>query len=359
MEPSAEEKQSSRLCHEDGDVEPCSYAMQLVTSSVLPMVMHTSIELGLFDIIAKLGQASASEIASRLPTKNQEAPIILDRMLYLLTTHSVLSCSAIDGDERVYALTPVSKYFASNQDGVSFGPLLALIQDKVFMDSWSQLKNAIIEGGIPFNRVHGSHAFEYPGKDPRFNQVFNTAMFNHTTVIVNKILESYKGFEHLTRVVDVGGGLGTTLSIITSKYPHIEAINFDLPHVIEHAVAYPGVKHIGGDMFESVPKGDAIFMKWILHDWSDDHCLKLLKNCYKALPEHGKVIVVEGVLPEIPEKGSTVKAICQTDLIMLTQNPGGKERTRKEFLDLAIGAGFAGIRYECYVSCYWVMEIFK
>ena len=136
MGSSAEEKQSSRLCHEDGDVEPCSYAMQLVTSSVLPMVMQTSIELGLFDIIAKLGQASASEIASRLPTKNQEAPIILDRMLYLLTTHSVLSCSAIDGDERVYALTPVSKYFASNQ-GVSFGPLLALIQDKVFMDSWS------------------------------------------------------------------------------------------------------------------------------------------------------------------------------------------------------------------------------
>ena len=71
------------------------------------------------------------------------------------------------------------------------------------------------------------------------------------------------------------------------------------------------------------------------------------------------MIVVEGVLPEIPEKGSTVKAICQTDLIMLTQNPGGKERTRKEFLDLTIGAGFAGIRYECYVSCYWVMEIFK
>ena len=137
MGSSAEEKQSSRLCHEDGDVEPCSYAMQLVTSSVLPMVMQTSIELGLFDIIAKLGQASASEIASRLPTKNPEAPIMLDRMLYLLTTHSVLSCSAIDGDERVYALTPVSKYFASNQDGVSFGPLLALIQDKVFMDSWS------------------------------------------------------------------------------------------------------------------------------------------------------------------------------------------------------------------------------
>lgn len=71
------------------------------------------------------------------------------------------------------------------------------------------------------------------------------------------------------------------------------------------------------------------------------------------------MIIVEGVLPEIPENGAAVKAICHTDLAMLTQNPGGKERTKKEFLDLATGAGFAGIKYECYVACYLVMEIFK
>ena len=68
---------------------------------------------------------------------------------------------------------------------------------------------------------------------------------------------------------------------------------------------------------------------------------------------------MEGILSEIPEKGTPEKAISQTDLIMMTQNPGGKERTRQEFLDLAIGAGFSGIRYEYCVSCYWVMEIFK
>ena len=43
----------------------------------------------------------------------------------------------------------------------------------------------------------------------------------------------------------------------------------------------------------------------------------------------------------------------------MTQNPGEKERTRQEFLDLAIVDGFVGIRYESNVSCYWVMEIFK
>ncbi|XP_022143519.1 caffeic acid 3-O-methyltransferase-like, partial [Momordica charantia] len=127
----------------------------------------------------------------------------------------------------------------------------SLIQDQVFLDSWRELKNAVIEGGVAFNRAHGGvHAFEYPDFDTRFNKVFNTAMLNETTMGIKKIVESYKGFANLKQLVDVGGGLGVTLQIITSKYPSIEGINF-----IRDAPAYPGVEHVGGDMFESVPRG--------------------------------------------------------------------------------------------------------
>ena len=70
------------------------------------------------------------------------------------------------------------------------------------------------------------------------------------------------------------------------------------------------------------------------------------------------MIVVEGVIPELLGKGAPVKAISQTYLVMMTQNLGGKEKTRQKFPDLTIGAGFADIRYECNVSCYEVMEIF-
>ncbi|KAK8991008.1 hypothetical protein V6N11_062034 [Hibiscus sabdariffa] len=216
-----------------------------------------------------------------------------------------------------------------------------------------------MEGGVPFERVHGMNAFAYPGKDPSFNQVFNTAMINHTTLVFKNILYNYNGFEQIGCLVDVAGGLGVTLSLITSKYPSIKGINFDLPHVIQHAPAYPGVEHVGGDMFESVPKGDAIFMKWILHDWSDDHCVKLLKNCYNAIPEKGKVIVVEAVVPTVPEANAYSRGITQMDVLMMTQNPGGKERTKQEFEALASKAGFSGIRYECFVCNLCVMEFFK
>ncbi|XP_048322711.2 caffeic acid 3-O-methyltransferase [Ziziphus jujuba] len=350
-----------------------SYALQLVGSSALPMSLLCAIELGVFDIIGKAGEKaklSPTEIAAQLGTNNPDAPTMLDSILRLLACHSVLNCSVVADDnnnkidgslqlQRRYSLAPVSRFFVTNKDGVSLGPLMSLTQDKVFFASWSQLKDAILQGGIPFNRVYGMHAFEYLEVDPRFNQVLNTAMYNHTTIAIKQILEVYKGFEHIKQLVDVGGGFGVTLKCITSTFPHIKGINFDLPHVIKHAPSYPGVDHVGGDMFVSVPSGDAIFMKWILHDWSDEKCIKLLKNCFKAIPESGKVIVVDAVFPVKPETSAAVKTISQANVVMMTQNPGGKERTKQEFLALATASGFGGVRFECCVSPSWVMEFFK
>ncbi|KAK7389731.1 hypothetical protein VNO78_25019 [Psophocarpus tetragonolobus] len=175
-----------------------------------------------------------------------------------------------------------------------------------------------------------------------FNQLFMAATTNCATLIMKKIIESYKGFENINKLVDVGGGLGVTLNIITSKYPHIQ-----------------GVKHVGGDMFESVPQGDAILMKCVLHDWSDEWCLKVLKKCYDAIPNDGKVIVVEGIIPFEPKTTEAVKSISQFDVLMMTTNPGGKERSKEEFMALAKGDGFSGIRFTCFVSQVWVMEFFK
>uniref|UniRef100_A0A6N2LB41 caffeate O-methyltransferase n=1 Tax=Salix viminalis TaxID=40686 RepID=A0A6N2LB41_SALVM len=356
---SAIENRSSQV--DEANDEDFGYAMQLALGSVLPMTLYSATQLGILEIIAKAGpdaRLSASDIAVKLPTKNPDAPKMLDRILRLLASHQVLCCS-VNGLDRLYSLAPVSNYFVRNQNGVSLAPFMALLQDSVFLQSWSQLKDSVLEGGVAFDRVHGAHAFEYPGLDPRFNQVFNAAMYNQTNLVIGNMLETYNGFNDLKQLVDIGGGLGHTIKAITSKYPQIKGINFDLPHVIEHAPAYPGVEHVGGDMFECVPKGDAIFLKWILHDWSDDHCLKLLKNCYKATPDDGKVIVMESVLPTTTKTSAAAKAASQLDVLMMTQNPGGKERTEDEFIALAAGAGFRGIKFETFVHNFWVMEFFK
>ncbi|XP_072077836.1 anthranilate N-methyltransferase-like [Arachis hypogaea] len=449
---------------------------QMAWSIVVPMALRTTIELGVFDIIAKEGEGaklSAKDIVDDIGTKNPEAASMLDRVLRLLASHSLLSCSVVEDPQssnnlhqRLYSLSPVSKYFLGDADGVSLGPSLWLHLDKVFTQSWNELKGAILEGGIPFNRAHGMHVFEYAKIDGRFNEVFNKAMHNSSTLLMKRILDVYKGFDHINKLVDVGGGVGATIKLITSKHPHILGINFDLPHVIECASAYDdgmnelkgaileggipfnrahgmhvfeyakidgrfnevfnkamhnsstllmkrildvykgfdhinklvdvgggvgatiklitskhphilginfdlphviecasayddGVEHVGGDMFESVPNGDAIFMKRILYDWGDEKCLKILKNCLKAIPNDGKVIVVETMVFIVPEPTSFAKNAFGNDVIMMTQMPGGIERTKQDFMELAHGSGFSGIRFVCCVSSVWVMEFYK
>lgn len=136
----------STTAEEGGDQGSSLYALQLTSASVLPMALKTAVELGVFDIIHRAGpgaKLSSSQIVSELESKNPRAAYLLDHLLCLLATHSVLTCSASpsDGSQRqsslrVYGLAPVSKYFIKDQEGGSLSPLLRLIQDRVVLDLW-------------------------------------------------------------------------------------------------------------------------------------------------------------------------------------------------------------------------------
>lgn len=125
------------------DDEANLFAMQLASASVLPMVLKSALELDILEIIAKAGPGaflSPSDIASQLPTKNPDAPVMLDRMLRLLASYSILTYSLRDLPdgkvERLYGLASVSKFLIKNEDGVSLSPLCLMNQDKVLMESW-------------------------------------------------------------------------------------------------------------------------------------------------------------------------------------------------------------------------------
>ncbi|XP_031495260.1 caffeic acid 3-O-methyltransferase-like isoform X2 [Nymphaea colorata] len=337
-------------------------AQRLALGSVLPMALKTVVELGVLELMAG-HELTPEELTAQLPTNNPDAPAMLDRILRLLASRSLLTCTSttdVDGKvQRRYGLAPACKLLVPNRDGASLSHLLLLSQCKAFMESWYHLKDAVLEAnGVPFNRAHGMGFYDHLPQDPCLNELFNSAMQNHSTVVTKKILEVYDGFHGIRSVVDVGGGTGANLSLITGKYPGIKAVNFDLPHVVQKAPEFPGVEHVGGDMFSSVPAGDAIFMKTILLNWGDDRCLKLLGNCWKALPENGKVIVVEMIVPEIVENSSASSSVFQLDLLMLTVL-GGKLRTEKELEVLARAAGFTGIKSICSALDFWVIEFYK
>nr|AKO60157.1 S-adenosyl-L-methionine:O-methyltransferase [Papaver somniferum] len=341
----------------------------------LPMALRAAVELNVFNIISEFGpgaQLSSRDLVAKIPTTNPNAHVYLERILRLLAASSFLSVSTRtssspesitntnghhNGDtngvvnhdnekvtERVYGLTKESHCLVPRKDdGVSLVPMLMFVADKIVVESFYNLKEVVLqEGRVPFDMTHGASIFEYAGKDPRMNKVFNEAMGDFSVIAFDEVLKVYNGFLDMKELVDVGGGIGTSLSNIVTKYPFIRGINFDLSHVISSAPNYTGVEHVAGDMFEELPKAQNILLKWVLHDWDDKQCLKLLKTCWNSLPaEGGKVIVIEFVVPsKIADNPESYNALTP-DLLMMALNPGGKERTLLEFYDLANAAGFA------------------
>ncbi|MCL7041232.1 hypothetical protein MKW94_021473 [Papaver nudicaule] len=151
-------------------------------------------------------------------------------------------------------------------------------------------------------------------------------------ITIHAVLVKYKdGFNGIGSLVDVGGGTGTMIAEIVKAYPHIQGINFDLPHVVATAPEQPGVKHVGGDMFIHIAEADAVIMKWIMHDWGDEDCVKILRN----------FIIVDCVLgPDGGGDGSFEKTGLAFDLVMMAHSSGGKERTEVEWKMLLNNAGF-------------------
>ncbi|GAB4861498.1 hypothetical protein Ancab_040071 [Ancistrocladus abbreviatus] len=148
MASSAETKSKDLNNNDDGliydEEETITYADEIARSMAFPMAMHAAIQLDLLDIIAKAGQRlSAEEIAAQVSTNNPDTPAMIDRMLRLLAAYAVVTCSVVatteGGSQRFYGLAPVAKYFVRDEDGGSFGPLMELLLDKVFLESWLAL----------------------------------------------------------------------------------------------------------------------------------------------------------------------------------------------------------------------------
>ena len=126
-----------------------------------------------------------------------------------------------------------------------------------------------------------------------------------------------------------------TCSFIScSDMPVLVALLFDLPHVVAEAPALLAshgmadrVSIASGSFFENVPAGhDAYVLSHIIHDWDEDQCQTILRNCRRAIDRNGRLLIVEMVLPE----GDTPHPGKMLDMMMLVA-PGGQERTPREY----------------------------
>jgi hypothetical protein len=161
------------------------------------------------------------------------------------------------------------------------------------------------------------------------------------------VLEAFDGYDlsNIHHICDIGGGTGYLLGNLLLKYSHMKGTVLELESVISKKELLLAPKlgvsercfYVIGDMFSStqVPSADAYIMKMILHDWSDEKCVKILSNIYRSSPDHARLFIAEHLIP-----GPDIPHFSKLFDIHMMCVASGKERTVDEYSTLLEQSGW-------------------
>ncbi|MCO5588017.1 hypothetical protein L7F22_041971 [Adiantum nelumboides] len=340
--------------------ENAGWVSVLSSTAILayPFAIRAALKLNVFEILRQHGPLSAQQITHLLPrpVSNPRAPLLLDRLLHLLSSssspalpHPLLAVSLSPPSTFIYSLLPSSKYFLKDAQGVCIAEFMS---DRTLelVSAFRHLDSVIVDGGDGFHKEFGhkiSHnVAEHADK-------FAGVMASMTLILMEELLDVYDGLKDVGTLVDVGGSTGYTLIHILDKYPHLQGINLDQPHIVSKGLTHPRLKHVDGNMLESIPLSDGALLKCVLHDWEDDECVTILKNCKSAFTNgQGKVVVVDFYAPELVDGAARTH---HYEILMMSTH-GGKLRTAAEYMSLGQAAGFSEVKFVCSVNEYAVLE---
>ena len=295
---------------------------QMATGFILSRALTLAAELKIADTL-KDSEKTASEIATELNLHSDS----LYRLLRFLSSHNIFS----ENSNHQFSLTPLSQIMVSDASN-SVHAYLDMLADKPPWESVKNMLHTIKTGEPSFEYLHGEKFFDYMSNHPESNARFNAGMSCFSSPDDLNIVNAYD-FGNNNTIVDVGGGKGNFLASILSKHVNTKGILYDQAEIVKEPVDIirantpERCEIMSGNFFESVPTGGDIYaLKLILHDWNDEQVVKILQNCRTALPSHGKILVIEGIMLD----GNQPDPHKQLDISMMLVF-GGRERTQKEF----------------------------
>ena len=311
----------------------------LVTTFIKSQCIYTACRLGIFNLLEDEGEQIES-IAQKIDAEPERLYFMLRALAHL----DVLE----EKPGRVFAPTELSSLLVTNKEP-SIGHFAMHLMEPAQWDAWKVLEDALHKGVVPFELANGKGVYEYCQDHDWSGDTFIKAMSFLTDHTVDPVLDVYD-FSHFDTVMDVGGGQGGLIARIVKRCG-CKGILFEVPYVAETAPDYlkkqgvstDAVQIITGDVFKEVPKGaDAIVMKYFLSAWNDKDAMKILHNCKKALPPHGKIILLQAFIPDLDEPKTAPDGLMPGVFAVQVNVavPGGGWRTRKHFQELFERCGF-------------------
>jgi hypothetical protein len=272
------------------------------------------------------GPATATEIAAADGLR----PDNVFRVFRFLSAQQIVDCDERDR----FRHTERSRLLQEQLSGLQFM--------REVMGAAQGLAQCLKTGVPAFDCSFGMPVFEYLVGHPETARYFGDLM-SRNTAVAEEFVFSHHEFSPFELAIDVGGSHGRLMMALLTRYPGARGIVFDLPKTVEQASTLiaqsPLVARVearGGDFFSAVPAGgDLYLLKQILHDWDDDECVQILSSVRAAIDTHGRLAIIEYLLPEAPVHHPGFAM----DIHMMVLS-AGRERTLSEFSTLFEAAGF-------------------
>jgi hypothetical protein len=291
-------------------------------------LLYTAVRLGLPDALA--GTDGTTKALAAHAGCSTDA---VTRILRALRAAGV--CAEVSPD--VHRLTADGELLTSGSDS----PHREAVQLAVdqYWPSWAALADAArAEEGSAFELVHGARPFAWRRDHPEAGALFTTWLAKETELVTAVLAESID-VSGAAVVADVGGGTGSLLRAVLTRSDDVSGILIDQPHVVEEAARHWPVelaartRFAGADFFRTVPgPADCIVLKSVIHDWSDDEAISILRSCCAALSGDGRLLLIERLLDD----GDPRTVMLDLHMMAVT---GGRERSLEEYRDLLTAAG--------------------
>src|SRR5437762_1647174 len=194
---------------------------QMITGYWISQAIYAAAKFGIADHLQD-GTKTVGELAGATSTN----PDALYRLLRALASVGIFA----EGESHRFSLTPLAEPLRSDIAGSKRA--LALMSGDEQFRSWAEIDYSIRAGKIAFDKVFGKPIFDYLGEHPDKARIFDAAMVGIHGRESSAILDAYD-LTGIGVIADIGGGNGSQIKEILTKYTRLQGILFDLPHVIE------------------------------------------------------------------------------------------------------------------------------
>jgi hypothetical protein len=303
----------------------------MINGSWISQVVRAAADLRLADHLAA-GAQTAADVADREASDPETT-------YRLMRACAALGLLAYDGDGH-FAVTPAGTLLQSGTPGSLRDAALVFGAPGHWLP-WGRLPEAVRKGGTQAADVLGAGLFDYLAGQPEEAAQFSAALAEITGTLaadVAKVLDT----SGVSLAVDVGGATGELVRELMRANDELRGAVLDLPHAAEAAQRAAEADGVGdrfsglpGNFFAAVPEADLYLLKAVLHDWNNDECVRILRNCRDAAQPGARTVVIENVIRD-PARDRFATLLDMNMLAVTT----GQERELAQYDAIFAAAGW-------------------